>query len=180
MDLFFKENLRLLRKLNNMSQEELAKILNYSFRTISKWETGESVPSYESIVELTKIFNISISTLMEKDLSKYKNTKRFSSKLIDNKTLFQDFQKEIFKVLYDNKNETILKKAWLKNNKIYINDIELQEKFNILLKKEKIDIKKFEVILYKTLEMLKNNSLIEYFNLFVDEYVIKIEYKVAI
>ena len=37
----FKENLRYLRKTNNMSQDELAEKLGYkSFTTVQKWEDG--------------------------------------------------------------------------------------------------------------------------------------------
>ena len=38
----FSENLIHLRKLKNISQEELAEKLNVSRQTISKWETGVS------------------------------------------------------------------------------------------------------------------------------------------
>ena len=37
-------NLILLRKTNKMTQQELAKALNYSDKAISRWEVGESLP----------------------------------------------------------------------------------------------------------------------------------------
>lgn len=36
----FRENLVQLRKMNHMSQEELAEKVNVSRQTLSKWETG--------------------------------------------------------------------------------------------------------------------------------------------
>lgn len=36
----FRENLLQLRKINNLSQEELAEKVNVSRQTLSKWETG--------------------------------------------------------------------------------------------------------------------------------------------
>ncbi len=37
----FRENLLQLRKINNLSQEELAEKVNVSRQTLSKWETGD-------------------------------------------------------------------------------------------------------------------------------------------
>lgn len=48
-----------LRKKKNMSQEELANVLNVSRQTISKWETGESNPDFDKIVPLCNFFEIS-------------------------------------------------------------------------------------------------------------------------
>ncbi|MDY4187876.1 MAG: helix-turn-helix transcriptional regulator, partial [Candidatus Enterosoma sp.] len=64
----------------------MSKIVSYSFRTISKWETGESIPDYDNLVVLSKFFNVSVDDLMEKDLSCVKDLQRYSSKLIDNKS----------------------------------------------------------------------------------------------
>ena len=41
----FCDNLISLRKLNGLSQEELAEQLNVSRQTLSKYETGESCPT---------------------------------------------------------------------------------------------------------------------------------------
>ena len=40
----FRDNLCQLRKLNGLSQEELAEKVNVSRQTLSKWESGESAP----------------------------------------------------------------------------------------------------------------------------------------
>ncbi len=48
-----------LRKKKNMSQEELAQVLNVSRQTISKWETGESNHDFDKIVPLCNFFEIS-------------------------------------------------------------------------------------------------------------------------
>lgn len=39
----FRENLTQLRKLHNLSQEELAEKVGVSRQTLSKWETGVSL-----------------------------------------------------------------------------------------------------------------------------------------
>ena len=40
----FADNLMELRKLNNLSQEEIAEKIGVSRQTLSKYETGESLP----------------------------------------------------------------------------------------------------------------------------------------
>ena len=60
----FSENLIHLRKLKNISQEELAEKLNVSRQTISKWETGESLPDIEKTNLLAELFNVSIDDLV--------------------------------------------------------------------------------------------------------------------
>ena len=57
---FISEN----RKKLNLIQTELAKKLNVSNHTISNWENGKSMPSYELLIPLTKELNISISELI--------------------------------------------------------------------------------------------------------------------
>ena len=46
------ENLYNLRKKKNLSQEEVAEKLNVTRQTISKWETGESKPDFDKIVQI--------------------------------------------------------------------------------------------------------------------------------
>ena len=43
----FQENLISLRKLNGLSQEELAEKVGISRQTLSKYETGEAVPDIQ-------------------------------------------------------------------------------------------------------------------------------------
>ena len=44
------ENLQNLRKINNLSQEELAEKLNVSRQAVSKWESGSGFPETEKII----------------------------------------------------------------------------------------------------------------------------------
>lgn len=52
-----------LREKNNLTQLELANILNVSDKTISKWETGRGLPDISLIDPLSKVLNISITEL---------------------------------------------------------------------------------------------------------------------
>ncbi|CDF11923.1 putative uncharacterized protein [Mycoplasma sp. CAG:776] len=59
-----------LRKKKNMSQEDLASVLNVSRQTISKWETGESNPDIDKIVPLCNFFEISTDEFLKgKDIT---------------------------------------------------------------------------------------------------------------
>lgn len=50
-----------LRKENNYTQEEIAEKLNVNVKSISRWETGKNLPDHSIIVEICKMYNISIS-----------------------------------------------------------------------------------------------------------------------
>lgn len=53
-----------LRKLSGMTQEQLAEKLSVSRQTISKWETGTTSPDLESVVRISKIFQVSLNELL--------------------------------------------------------------------------------------------------------------------
>lgn len=54
-----------LRREGRMTQRDLAEIINVSDKVISKWETGRALPDVESILRLSKAFNVSIAELFE-------------------------------------------------------------------------------------------------------------------
>ncbi len=58
------ERLLKLRKEKNLSQEELANILDVSRQTISKWETDQSTPDFDKIVPLCECFGITSDELL--------------------------------------------------------------------------------------------------------------------
>ena len=53
-----------LRKENNMSQTQLAKVLCTTQDTISLWELGKSMPDANNIVKLAKFFGVSADYLL--------------------------------------------------------------------------------------------------------------------
>lgn len=60
----FSDNLIQLRKINHMSQEELAEKVDVSRQTLSKWETGESLPDIEKCKLLAEIFGVTLDDLV--------------------------------------------------------------------------------------------------------------------
>lgn len=61
----FKDNLKNLRKLKNLSQQQLAEKLNVSFKTISHWELGYSEPSLAILTKLKEILSASYEELLD-------------------------------------------------------------------------------------------------------------------
>ena len=60
----FRDNLITLRKLHNISQEELAERVGISRQTLSKYETGESVPDIERSKAIADAFGVSLDELV--------------------------------------------------------------------------------------------------------------------
>lgn len=60
----FSDNLVELRKINNMTQEELAEKIGVSRQTLSKYETGESLPDIEKSMMIANTFGVSLDDLM--------------------------------------------------------------------------------------------------------------------
>ena len=59
-----KDNLKTLRKNKGLSQEELSIKLNVVRQTISKWETGLSVPDAEMLVTISELFETPVSEIL--------------------------------------------------------------------------------------------------------------------
>lgn len=57
-------NIKEYRKINNMTQEQLADKLDVKFGTVSKWERGSSEPDIDYIMALADVFHISVDTLI--------------------------------------------------------------------------------------------------------------------
>jgi len=59
----FSEKLIQLRKEKLLSQEELGEKLNVTRQTVSKWELGQTTPDMEKLVEMSKLFGVSLDEL---------------------------------------------------------------------------------------------------------------------
>lgn len=53
-----------LRRKNGLSQDELAEKVFVTRQAVSRWETGETVPNTETLKLLSKLFDVSINTLL--------------------------------------------------------------------------------------------------------------------
>lgn len=73
------------RKLNNLTQSELAEKINYSDKSISKWERGDGLPDIYVLMQMAELFGITVNELLydseddievkQEKLTKYKKNK---------------------------------------------------------------------------------------------------------
>ena len=63
-----KDNLKTLRKNKGLSQEELSIKLNVVRQTISKWESGLSVPDAEMLISISEVFETPVSEILGENI----------------------------------------------------------------------------------------------------------------
>ena len=59
------KNLIALRKTQNLTQQDFAKLFNYSDKTISKWELGYSTPSIETLKQIADYYCVTVDYFLE-------------------------------------------------------------------------------------------------------------------
>ena len=64
LKLVFASNLINLRTAAGMTQAELGGQLNYSDKTVSKWERGEAIPDAYVLTELSDLFHVTVDYLL--------------------------------------------------------------------------------------------------------------------
>lgn len=79
-----------LRKQQGMSQEELAHQLGISRQSVSKWESGASIPDLDKILKLSDLFGVSTDYLLKDEIEEVSYSE--SSALLDD-----DIDSEIVK-----------------------------------------------------------------------------------
>ena len=57
--------LQFLRKSNNYTQDDLAKELGISRQAVSKWETGTAIPDLAVLLQISKLYGITINEILE-------------------------------------------------------------------------------------------------------------------
>ena len=91
------EHLKTLRKQAKMTQAQVAKAIEISQQGYAYWEQGKKRPSYDNLVKIAKLFNVSVNTLVSNetnddiDLSEVELLFRTTSDGISNE------EKEVFK-----------------------------------------------------------------------------------
>ena len=66
------KNIRKYRESFKLTQGELAEMLNYSDKTISKWERAESIPDIFTLKKIAQIFRINIEDLLNESSTQTK------------------------------------------------------------------------------------------------------------
>ena len=65
LKLIFASNLIRLRTAAGMTQAELGEQLNYSDKSISKWERGEAIPDAAVLKRMSEIFGVTVDYLLD-------------------------------------------------------------------------------------------------------------------
>ena len=105
---FLSTNIKFLRQRNNLTQEDMGKIVGKSRVLVSQWESDEREITTEDIIKLSDYFNIPMDSLVGKDLrikentfdeteilfDKYKQHLSYKDKMII-KTILEETKKEI-------------------------------------------------------------------------------------
>ena len=108
----FNEQLTKLRKRNNITQIELANLMNVKQYVISSWETGRSEPNISQIIKLSDIFKIATDYLLDRPIIIASSENEFN-KVIENinKDIKDDYTKDLIKIFEDipnNKKDKII------------------------------------------------------------------------
>ena len=90
------DNLKKIRKDNNLSQEDLAEELGVSRQSVSKWESGQAYPEMDKVIQICKMFNVKLDDLLNDDISKVEKEQK--SKININKYI-EDFLSFITKTI---------------------------------------------------------------------------------
>ncbi|MBQ2765350.1 MAG: helix-turn-helix transcriptional regulator [Firmicutes bacterium] len=79
-------NLIRLRQRQGLTQAELGEKLNYSDKTVSKWERGESLPDAFVLKQIGEIFDVSVDSLLsatkDEELVPKKTERAYRSNMI--------------------------------------------------------------------------------------------------
>ena len=91
-----KDNLKTLRKYKGLSQEELSVKLHVVRQTISKWESGLSVPDAEMLINISELFETPVSEILGENIEKKEkdDLKVISEKLEVINEQLSSYQKE--------------------------------------------------------------------------------------
>ena len=57
-----------LRQNRNMTQQQLAAALNVSHQAVSKWENGAAMPDVQTLLDLTRLFGVTVEQLINGDI----------------------------------------------------------------------------------------------------------------
>ncbi|GGI38997.1 helix-turn-helix transcriptional regulator [Mammaliicoccus stepanovicii] len=88
------EQISLLRTKNGWTQQKLADELQVSKQSISYWETGRKAPKMKKIEEMAKLFNVSVSYILDgKSNSTYNSTAETIAAHLDGELTEDELQK---------------------------------------------------------------------------------------
>ena len=80
-------NITDLRKSQNLTQADLAARLNYSDKSVSKWERGESLPDIGVLKQIADMFDVTVDYLLQENVSPEQEQLRQAREKRQNQTI---------------------------------------------------------------------------------------------
>ncbi|UYO64378.1 helix-turn-helix transcriptional regulator [Acetobacterium wieringae] len=121
--------IKMLRQQKNINQEELGKIVGAGKTTISNYETGYSVPDFETLVKLADYFNVSTDYMLGRtDIPNFQKLPQQKTQQLTNNSFLTSSEKKIIKLFQQLKTEKFKEKA-IKQFESYVDtlaEIELE------------------------------------------------------
>lgn len=100
----FSENLRQIRKEKNLSQEDLAELLDVSRQAVSKWEQENGYPETEKLMQIAQKLDVSLdSLLLDRKQGNKINSEKQDNKIVfapDRKITVQSYDRTILSAFY--------------------------------------------------------------------------------
>lgn len=81
INLIIGNNIKELRKINKMTQSDLAEKLNYSNKAVSRWESGEVIPDVQTLNNICEIFEVPIESIFKEQLHTEKVKKEYKFRM---------------------------------------------------------------------------------------------------
>jgi transcriptional regulator with XRE-family HTH domain len=73
LEQIFAANLTALRREKEWTQAELAEKINYSDKSVSKWERGDGLPDLKVLIQLADLFGVTLDCFITEDGAKQQN-----------------------------------------------------------------------------------------------------------
>ncbi|NLD20690.1 MAG: helix-turn-helix transcriptional regulator, partial [Clostridiales bacterium] len=105
----FGSKLQSLRKISNLSQEELADKLGVSRQAVSKWESNTAYPEMDKLVVMSKLFKCSMDDLVNDETTSQSIIERKNSKVQNYFDSFLEFITKTINMFTSMKFNNVLK-----------------------------------------------------------------------
>lgn len=63
--MIFSDKLKMIRRSNGITQENLAGLLHVSRQAVTRWEAGQAYPDIENLIQISKLFSVSVDYLVK-------------------------------------------------------------------------------------------------------------------
>ena len=69
MNIYFAQNIRVLRKQKKLTMQEFAKKMHVTKSRVNMWENGGTIPRLPLLIKLARFFRVSIDALLLKPIT---------------------------------------------------------------------------------------------------------------